>query len=76
METEYDIFEVLLNRTVKWHLCARGKQSALDVLKALGSRTFNECFATDLGTQEIIARVNCGNFAAQSIVEDYKAAAD
>lgn len=58
METEYDVFEILLNRSVKWHLCVREKQRALDMLKAVGSRTFNECFATDLGTGEIIARAN------------------
>jgi hypothetical protein len=58
METEYDVFEILLNRTVKWHLCVREKQRALDMLKALGSRTFNECFAPDLRTREIIGRVN------------------
>ena len=75
METEYDVFEVLLNRSIKWHLCVRGKQRALDMLKALGIRTFNECFATDLGTQEIIGRVNSGNIAAESIIEDYRSTA-
>ena len=58
METEYDVFEVLSNRSVKWRLCVREKQRALDMLKALGSRTFNECFATNIDTQEIIGRVN------------------
>ena len=69
MEPEYDVFEVLLDRTVKWHFCVREKQRALDMLKALGSRTFNECFATNLQTQQIISRVNLGGFAAQSIIE-------
>lgn len=72
MKTEYDVFEVLLNRSVKWHSCVREKQLALDMLKALGTRTFNECFATDLGTQEIIGRVNCGNVGPESILEDYR----
>jgi hypothetical protein len=76
METEYDVFEVLLNRSVKWHVCVREKQHALDMLKALGSRTFNECFATILGTQEIIGRVNCGSLTAKSSIEDYRAIAD
>jgi len=58
VETEYDVFEVLSNRSVKWRLCVREKQRALDMLKALGSRTFNECFATNIDTQEIIGRVN------------------
>jgi len=72
MKTEFDVFEVLPNRSVKWHFCVREKQLALDMLTALGSRTFNECFATDLGTQEIIGRVNGGNVAPQSIIEDYR----
>jgi hypothetical protein len=71
MNTEYDVFEVLLNRSVKWQFCAREKQLALDVLKALGTRTFNECFATDLGTQEIIGRVNSERVGADSVLEDY-----
>jgi hypothetical protein len=72
VQTEYDVFEILLNRSVKWHLCVGGKQHALDVLKALGSRTFNECFATNLGTQEVIGRVNSGSKAARSVIEDYR----
>jgi hypothetical protein len=75
VETEYDVFEILLNRSVKWHLCVREKQRALNMLKALGSRTFNECFATDLETHEIIARVNNGNIASQAILEDYTSVA-
>jgi len=76
VKTEYDVFEILLNHSVKWHLCVREKQRALDMLKALGRRTFNECFATDLETHEIIARVNSGSIAAQSIIEDYRSAAN
>jgi hypothetical protein len=75
MDTEYDVFEILINRSVKWHLCVREKQRALDMLMALGTRTFNECFATDLGTQEIIGRVNIGAMAPHSIVEEHRAAA-
>jgi hypothetical protein len=74
VESEYYVFEALLNGTVKWHLRVRTKQLALDMLKALGSRTFNECFATDLETQEIIGRLNCGSVATQSIIEDYNSA--
>jgi hypothetical protein len=75
VEAEYDVFEVLSNRSLKWHLCVRGKQRALDMLKALGSRTFNECFATNFETQEIIGRVNGENVASQSILEDYSSTA-
>jgi hypothetical protein len=75
MDTDYDVFEILLDRSVKWHLSVRDKQRALDMLKAVGCRTFNECFATNLGTREIIGRVNSGSIAAQSIVEDHRATA-
>ena len=75
MEIEYDVFEILLNRSVKWHRCVPEKQRALEILKALGSRTINECFASDLWTGEIIGRVNSGSVHAKSIVEDCMAAA-
>ena len=75
MNTDYDIFEILRDRSVKWRLCVRDKQCALDMLKVVGNRTFNECFATDLWTREIIGRVNSGNIAAQPIVEDQRATA-
>jgi len=42
--------------------------------ESIGEPTFNECFATDLETHEIIARVNSGSIAAQSIIEDYRSA--
>jgi hypothetical protein len=75
LDSEYDVYEALLNRSVKWHLCVREKQRALDMLKSLGSRTFNECFATDLVTQEIIGRVNCRSIDGQSVIKDYCATA-
>jgi len=31
MKTEFDVFEVLPNRSVKWHFCVREKQLALDI---------------------------------------------
>jgi hypothetical protein len=74
METEYDVFEIRLNRSVKWHLCIREKQCALDMLKALGTRTFNECFATDLETHEIIGRVNSESIGSEAVLEDYRSA--
>jgi len=76
VETESDVFEALPNRSVKWHLCVRGKQRALDILKALAIRTFNECFATDPRTREIIGRVNSEKISEQTIWEDHRAAAN
>jgi hypothetical protein len=70
MNTEFDVFEILQNGSVRWHLCVQVKQRALNMLRALGSRTFNECFATDLETQEIIGRVNQRHLAAPSVMND------
>jgi hypothetical protein len=54
----YDVFEVLPNRSLTLRACVRGTQRALEALKAVGSRTMNECFATDPETREVIGRVN------------------
>jgi hypothetical protein len=75
MDTDYDLFEVLFDRSVKWRSCVRDRQRALDMLKVVGSRTFNQCFAINLRTHEIIGRVNSGHIAAQPIVEDHRATA-
>jgi hypothetical protein len=76
MNTEFDVFEILENGSVKWHLCVQEKQRALSMLRAVGSRTFNECFATDLETQEIIGRVNQRHVAASSVINDTRPAAN
>jgi hypothetical protein len=70
MNTEFDVFEILQNGSVRWHLCVQEKQRALNMLKAVGSRTFNECFATDLETQEIIGRVNERHSAVPCMIND------
>ena len=76
MKTEYDLFEILPNRSLVWHAWVRGTQGALEMLKAVGNRTCNECFATDLETREIIGSVNVNKEgrAAQSIVNERGAA--
>jgi len=68
MNTEFDVFEILQNGSVRWHLCVQEKQRALNMLRAVGSRTFNECFATNLETQEIIGRVNGRHSAAPYVI--------
>lgn len=65
MNIEYDVFEVLPNRSLTLRASVRGAHSALEALKAVGSRTLNECFAADLETQEVIGRVNDGRGAAR-----------
>ena len=73
MDTEYDVFEILPNRSVRWHFWVRGKQCALYMLKAVGTRTFNECFAMNLATREIIGRVNNRTVASQAVAEERRA---
>jgi len=74
MNAEFDVFEILQNGSVKWHVCVQEKQRALNMLRAVGSRTFNECFATDLETQEIIGRVNERHLADSSMMNDARPA--
>jgi len=75
METQYDIFEVLLNRTVKWHRCVLGKQGALYMLKDVSFHTSNECFAIDLETREILTRMNGCNVAGKVRIAGVEVAA-
>jgi hypothetical protein len=64
MNIDYDVFDVLPNRSLMLRASIRGMQRALAALKTIGSRTSNECFATELETQEVIGRVNNGRAAA------------
>lgn len=74
MNRQYDIFEILPDQSVMWHACVVGLARALEKLEALGRETLNECFATDLSTQQVIGRVNAGPSAA-SIIDDDSASA-
>ena len=71
MEQEYDVFELFPDHTIRWRVCVRGTQTALAKLEALASLTDNECFATDISTQEIIGRVNEGRATARILDDDW-----
>jgi hypothetical protein len=75
MDRQYDVFEIYPDHSVKWHACVAGLALAVAKLEALGRETLNECFATDLDTQQIIARVNAGPSVAK-ILDDDAATAD
>jgi hypothetical protein len=60
MDCEYDLYELLPDRSLKWRSCVRGTRRAVEALQEMAEQTDNECFATELGTDEIIARVNEG----------------
>jgi hypothetical protein len=71
MDHEYDVFEVFPDHTIRWRLCVHGASSALAKLEALAQQTVNECFATDISTQEIIGRVNEGRATARILDDDW-----
>ena len=58
MERDYDIFERLPNASVRCLVRVHGTLHVRTVLEARGKQTTNECFARNIRTMEIIARVN------------------
>jgi hypothetical protein len=58
MDEDYDIFEICSDRSVTWRVRVHGTQLALAVLQAIGKQTASECFASNIGTREVIARIN------------------
>lgn len=73
MEHDYDLFEVFPDHTVRWRICVHGTRLALAKLQELAKQTDNECFATDISTQEIIGRVNQDR-ATVGILDDWSGA--
>jgi len=71
VERDYDVFEVFPDHTIRWRVCVHGARSALAKLEALAKQTVNECFATDITTQEIIGRVNEGRAMARILDDDW-----
>ena len=63
MEHEFDVFETLPDRSVRWRACIRGIQPALTKLRSMSKLTANEVFAIDITTQKIIGRINEGSHA-------------
>ena len=58
MERDYDIFERLPDAWVRCLGRVHGTLHVRTVLEARGAETSNECFAMNIRTTEIIARVN------------------
>jgi len=67
---DYDLFEMFPDHSLRWRVSVHGTQFALATLEELARQTNNECFATDIGSQEIIGRVNKGGSAPQFRNED------
>jgi hypothetical protein len=58
MDRTFDIFEVLPDESPLWKACVLGAQNVVGVLSDIGKGTPNECFAMNMDTREILARVN------------------
>jgi hypothetical protein len=58
MNRDYDICERLPDASVRCLVRVHGTQNVPGVLKERGKQTTNECFARNIRTTEIIARVN------------------
>jgi hypothetical protein len=58
MEQDYDILERLPDTSVRCLIRVHGTLHVPKVLEELGKQTANECFAKNVRTNEILARVN------------------
>jgi hypothetical protein len=58
MERDYDIFERLPDASVRCLIRVHGTRHVPKVLEERGKQTTNECFAMNVRSREIIARVN------------------
>jgi hypothetical protein len=50
---EYDVFEVLADKSLIWRACASGVQAAIYKLEAVGRHNTHDCFAINLRTREL-----------------------
>jgi hypothetical protein len=58
MEQDYDIFERFPDASVRCLIRVHGTGHVPKILEGRGKQTTNECFAMNIRTREIIARVN------------------
>jgi hypothetical protein len=58
MDRDYDIFERLPDTSLHCLIRVHGTRHVPKVLEERGKQTTNECFAMNIRTTEIIARVN------------------
>jgi hypothetical protein len=58
MERDYDIFERLPDASVRCLIRVHGTRHVPKILEERGRQTANECFAMNIRSREIIARVN------------------
>jgi hypothetical protein len=61
MESDYDIFEKFPDTSLRFLIRVQGTRHVPKVLEDRGKQTANECFAMNIRTREVIARVNDAN---------------
>jgi hypothetical protein len=67
MERDYDIFERLPDASVRCLTRVHGTLHVRQVLEARGKQTTNECYAMNIRTREVFARVNDKKQRLQSL---------
>jgi hypothetical protein len=58
MESDYDIFEKFPDTSIRFLTRVQGTRHVPKVLEERGKQTTNECYAMNIRTREVIARVN------------------
>jgi hypothetical protein len=58
MESDFDIFEKFPDTSVRFLTRVQGTRHVPKVLEERGKQTTNECYAMNIRTREVIARVN------------------
>ena len=65
MDRDYDIFERFPDSSLRCLTRVHGTRHVPKILEERGKQTTNECFAINIRTREIIARVNDNDKAAR-----------
>lgn len=58
MESDFDIFEKFPDTSIRFLTRVQGTHHVPKVLEERGKQTTNECYAMNIRTREVIARVN------------------
>jgi hypothetical protein len=58
MDSDYDIFERFPDTSLRFLTRVQGIHHVPKILEERGKKTRNECFAMNIRTREVIARVN------------------
>ena len=71
LNIQYDVFEILPDGSAILRAFVKRTKHVLEMLKAVGMQTNNECFATNLNRRKIIGSVNEGRSRSQVNVHEH-----